>query len=69
MLALDGLIPIGEAARRMGVSDTWIRHLCTDGKLIHVRTGLGRLIDSEDLDRVIREREARQAEQAVPDAR
>lgn len=50
-------VPTGAAARRLGLSDSYIRRLTRDGRLRSVKTALGHLIPREALDEFARERE------------
>ena len=55
---VDWLTPT-QAAFRLRISAEAVRHLCNQGRLVVVRTGHGRLIDPESVERLAREREAR----------
>jgi hypothetical protein len=54
----DGL-SVSRAAQLAGRSEAWIRKEADAGRLAAVRTVLGRVIDREDLERLLRERRAR----------
>lgn len=55
-------VRIGDAARRLGVSPEWMRQLCKANRVLFVETPYGRLIDAEDLERLVRERAEKAAE-------
>ncbi len=47
---LDGVVSTGPAARRLGVSDSYVRRLLRSGRLPAIPTPLGRLIPRDALD-------------------
>jgi excisionase family DNA binding protein len=53
-----------QVARQLGVSGQWTLRLAQAGKLPHLRTPLGRLYDSEVIDRLAQERAERFANAA-----
>lgn len=61
---LSAHIPTGEAARVLGVSQTWVNVLCKAGRLRYVETPLGKLVDRGSLEALARER-GEQPEPAV----
>jgi excisionase family DNA binding protein len=55
-------VPMGPAARRLGLSPEYVRELCDRGVIAHIRDASNRrLIRADELERVCREREARAA--------
>lgn len=56
---LGETIPTGEAARRLGVSATWVRHLVGCGQLTAIRTPLGLLINEESVAALQKKRDVR----------
>jgi len=54
---LDEAASTGQAARRLGVSDSYVRRLVRDGRLPSIPTPLGRLIPRDALDEFARRRE------------
>lgn len=59
--AFVGWITPSQAARRMKVSAQLVGWLCRKGRLEHVVTPLGRLIDPESVEQLVKERETREA--------
>ena len=53
---LDGVVSTGQAARRLGVSDAYVRRLLRDGRLRSIPTPLGRLIPRDALEEFVRRR-------------
>jgi excisionase family DNA binding protein len=53
---LTGHLSTGEAARVLGVSQTWVNVLCKAGRLRYVETPLGKLVDRGSLEAVARKR-------------
>jgi predicted site-specific integrase-resolvase len=53
---LTGHIPTGQAARVLGVSQTWVNVLCKAGRLRYVETPLGKLVDRESVEALARKR-------------
>ena len=54
---LDEAVSTGPAARRLGVSEAWLRKLIRAGRLPSIPTPLGRLIPKDALEAYARERE------------
>ena len=54
---LEGSVSTGPAARRLGVSDAYVRRLVRDGRLRSIRTPLGRLIPRDALEEFAHQRE------------
>ena len=55
--ALSGALSTAQAARRLKVSEAWVRRLVVAGRLPAVSTPLGRLIDPDAVDELARRRE------------
>jgi excisionase family DNA binding protein len=53
---LGEVLSTAQAARRLGVSEAWVRRLVAAGRLPAVATPLGRLIPAEAVERFARER-------------
>jgi excisionase family DNA binding protein len=53
---IPGVTP-ADAAKRLGLTTQRIRQLLASGQLAYTQTALGRLIDEDDLQRLISERE------------
>jgi len=54
---LDATVSTGQAARRLGVSDAYVRRLLRDGRLRSIPTPLGRLIPRDALEEFVSLRE------------
>ena len=52
----DRVYTPSEAARRLGLTPTRIRQLMADGRLPHCRTPLGRLLDADAVDAMVKVR-------------
>jgi len=59
MEAMDELLSSGEVARRLGISAERVRQFAQAGRLPYVRTPLGRLYRSADVERLLAERMGR----------
>jgi len=60
MAAIGEMVSVGQAARELGVSAEYLRRLIRRGDLRGVSTVLGTIIDPAEVDRLARERAARQ---------
>jgi excisionase family DNA binding protein len=57
MLEVQEWLSPSEAARELGVTPLRVRQLLSEGRLSHVRTSLGRLLDPADVERLRAERQ------------
>jgi excisionase family DNA binding protein len=55
-----GWLTVGQAAERLGWSDTWVRALVDRGVLPCLRTRVGRLVPAEAVEVLLRERQERE---------
>jgi predicted site-specific integrase-resolvase len=53
---LAGHLSTVEAARVLGVSQTWVNVFCKAGRLRYVETPLGKLVDRESVEALARKR-------------
>jgi hypothetical protein len=56
-------VSVAQAAQMLGVTPARIRQMTNDGQLAHKRTVLGRMIDTDDVERLYLER-SQKAEEA-----
>lgn len=56
-------LTVAQTARRLGVSESFVRYLIRLGEVRTVRTALGHLIPPEEVDRLAQERAARRRAQ------
>lgn len=56
---LEGMLSVGQAARSLGVSSQYVDRLARSGRLAYCATPLGRLFSEAEIERIRREREAK----------
>jgi excisionase family DNA binding protein len=62
MIDVTGYLTPAEAARRLGLSVEMVRVWLKTGRIEHVRTPLGRLIPTAEVERIAAERQMRGGE-------